>query len=107
MMDKRDERNGEGSNPESPLVVENRMKRHSSRRNFLKGALLSTVAVAGTATLAKKASSLIPEPDHEESARMELLAGEKVLRGREYVVMSSREKREYLDALLENSKKDI
>ena len=38
---------------------------------------------------------------------MELLAGEKVLRGREYVVMSSREKREYLDALLENSKKDI
>jgi hypothetical protein len=101
-MDKRDDKSREGIDP---LSVDNRMKRHSSRRNFLKGALLSTVAVAGTATLAKKASSLIPEPDHEESARMELLAGEKVLRGREYVVMSSREKREYLDILLENSRK--
>ena len=103
-MDKRDDKSRKGIDPVS---VENRMKRHSSRRNFLKNALLSTVAVAGTATLAKKASSLIPEPDHKEAALRESLAGDKVLREWEYVVMSSREKREYLDALLENSKKDI
>jgi hypothetical protein len=101
-MDKRDDEEREGIDPVS---VENRMKRHSSRRNFLKNALLSTVAVAGTATLAKKASTLIPEPDHEEAARRELLAGDKVLRGREYVVMSSREKMKYLDILLKNSSK--
>jgi hypothetical protein len=99
-MDNSDEKSRKGIDPVS---AENRMKRHSSRRNFLKGALLSTVAVAGTATLAKKASALIPEPDHEESAQMELLSGDKVLKEHEYVVMSSREKRAYLDILLENS----
>ncbi len=101
-MGKRDDRSREVVNP---APAENVMKRHSSRRNFLKGALLSTVAVAGTATLAKKASNLIPEPDLEEKAMIESLAGDKILGDREYVMMSSREKREYLETLLENSRK--
>ena len=101
-MDKRDDKSRKEIDPVS---VENVMKRHSSRRGFLKKAFISTVAVAGTATLAKKASSLIPEPDHKEAALRESLAGDKVLRELEYVVMSSREKSQYLDILLENSRK--
>jgi len=87
--------------------VENSLKRHTSRRGFLKKALVSTVAVAGTATLAKKASTLIPEPDYKEAARREILAGDKILGEREYVVMSDREKNAYLDTLLEKSRKGI
>ncbi|MFQ5328757.1 MAG: twin-arginine translocation signal domain-containing protein [Thermodesulfobacteriota bacterium] len=101
-MDKRDEKRAAEIDAGS---VKNRMERHSSRRGFLKKALLSTVAVAGTATLAKKASNLIPKPDYKEAALRESMAGDKALRGREYVVMSSSEKRAYLDTLLENSRK--
>jgi len=102
-MDKSDEKKVERINPEA---VEHRMKQHSSRRSFLKKALVSTVAVTATASLAKKASDLLVEPDHEKAAANEILAGDRTLRAREYVVMSNMEKREYLAALLENSKKD-
>ncbi|MFQ5587117.1 MAG: hypothetical protein ACE5GF_09925 [Thermodesulfobacteriota bacterium] len=101
-MDGRDKKSRDSFDSAS---IENRMKQHSSRRGFMRGALLSTVAIAATTSLAKKASTLIPEPDHEEAARRELLAGNKVLKKREYVVMTGKEKREYLAALLKNHKK--
>ena len=102
-MDKSDEKKVESIAPEA---VENRMKQHSSRRGFLKKALVSTVAVTATATLAKKASDLIAEPDYEKAVAHEILAGDRALRAREYVLMTDKEKKEYLDALLEYSKKD-
>jgi hypothetical protein len=44
-------------------------------------------------------------PDHENAARNELIAGDRRLKQRQYVVMTETEKREYLDTLLENSRK--
>ncbi|NOS35247.1 MAG: hypothetical protein GQ522_01270 [Deltaproteobacteria bacterium] len=101
-MNKRDEEKGESIEPEP---AESGLKRHSSRRGFIRGAILTTVAFTATASLAKKASTLIPVPDHEEEARNKLIAGDRKLQQRQYVVMTEREKREYLDTLLKNSRK--
>ena len=100
-MNERDEKNSESIEPVSAESSVN----HSSRRGFIRGALLTTVAFTATASLAKKASTLIPMPDHEDAARNELIAGDRKLKQRKYVVMTEREKREYLDTLLENSRK--
>jgi hypothetical protein len=100
-MNERDEKKSESIEPVSAESSVN----HSSRRGFIRGALLTTVAFTTTASLAKKASTLIPVPDHEDTARNELIAGDRRLKQRQYVVMTEREKREYLDTLLENSRK--
>ena len=101
-MNERDEKNSESI---EPVPAESSVKHHSSRRGFIRGALLTTVAFTATASLAKKASTLIPVPDHEDEARSELIAGDRRLKQRQYVVMTEKEKREYLDTLLENSRK--
>jgi len=101
-MDKGDEKKVVSAAPDA---VENKLKQHTSRRGFLKKAVVSTVAVTATAALAKKASDLIVEPDYEKAVADEILAGDKSLRAREYVLMTDREKKDYLHALLENSTK--
>jgi len=100
-MNERDEKKSESS----PSVSAEHRVNNSSRRGFIRGALLTTVAFTATASLAKKASILIPLPDHEGAARNELIAGDRTLQQRQYVVMTDREKREYLETLLENSRK--
>ena len=101
-MNERDGKNSESSS--APVSTESRVN-HSSRRGFIRGALLTTVAFTATASLAKKASTLIPVPDQANAARNELIAGDRRWQQRRYVVMTDREKREYLETLLENSRK--
>jgi hypothetical protein len=45
------------------------------------------VAFAATASLAKKASTLVPVPDHDGEACNAIIAGDRILKQRQYVVM--------------------
>ncbi|MBI1912081.1 MAG: hypothetical protein HYS21_08770 [Deltaproteobacteria bacterium] len=72
--------------------VENKVKKHVSRRSFFKKALVTTVAVTATAGLAKKASTLIPTENFEKLYLNDVLPGDIELAKRQYVLMTEQEK---------------
>lgn len=73
--------------------VDNAVKAHSSRRGFLKKAVVSAVAVTATAAAAKKAGDLLLKEDAQQAYLNDVLPGDKVLASRQYVVMTREEKR--------------
>lgn len=83
-------------------------KQNSSRRGFLKKAVISGVAIAATATLAKKAAQLIPDETPQRAYSEDMATGDIELSKREYVVMTGNEKDELVRAFTENyRKKDL
>lgn len=86
--------------------LDNRMKTRETRRGFLKKALFAGVAVTATATVAKKAVSMIPGEDPQEQYLKDVLPGDRVLSAREYVVMSKEEKKALVKTMTENYKKE-
>lgn len=76
-------------------------KAQSSRRGFLKKALVAGVAVTATAALAKKTGQVLLKEDYQKAYLDDLLPGDSVLRGRQYVLMSKAEKealvRQFMD----------
>lgn len=86
--------------------MDNKMKTRSTRRAFLKKALVTGVAVGATAAAAKKTAELIPGENPQEQYLKDVLPGDRVLGAREYVVMSKEEKRSLVKTLEENYKKE-
>lgn len=83
--------------------IENKLKTNVSRRAFFKKAAVTTVAVAATAGLAKKAADhLIPEGDHQKAYSNDVLPGDAVMSKWEYVAMDKKEKEALVKTLVEN-----
>ena len=82
----------------------NRAKAHTSRRVFLKKAVFSTVAVAATATLAKKTGDVLLK-DKEDLQKLylnDVLPGDNVLARRQYVLMTKEEKEALVKGLAQS-----
>lgn len=92
-----------GSSGES--AIDNRVKKHSSRRGFIAKTLISAVAITTTAKLAKKTASLM-EPDHQKEYLKDIAAGDRALRQTRYEVMSRAEKRDLVRTLVESYRKN-
>lgn len=86
--------------------IDNKLKTRSTRRGFLKKALFTGVAVTATAAAAKKTVDLIPGENPQEQYLKDVLPGDRVLGAREYVVMSSDEKKALVKTLVEDYKKE-
>lgn len=86
-------------------TVDNKLKARTSRRGFIKKALISAVAVTATAGLAKKTASLIPEGNLQDKYLDDVLPGDKILAKREYVLMTKEEKEELIKTFADNYKK--
>ncbi len=86
--------------------IDNRMKTRATRRGFLKKALFTGVAVTATAAVAKKTVDLIPGENPQEQYLKDVLPGDRAMAAREYVVMSSDEKKALVKTLVEDYKKE-
>lgn len=70
--------------------------RHASRRGFLKGVIISTIAVAASAGAAKKAGDYLFKPDFDKLAEADELMAEKAWKDKRLVLMSEAEKDEMI-----------
>ncbi len=75
-----------------------------SRRGFIKNAALATTVVAASAGITTTISTIIPKENFQKNYADDVLAGDKALQEREYVVMSDKEKKDIV-AKLEGSYK--
>jgi len=83
--------------PESlEAAVDNKTRKHSSRRGFIRGAIISAVAVTATAKLAKKTVSLLPEADYQKAYLGDIEAGDRALKKARITLMSESDKKELL-----------
>ncbi len=89
MSDKKHDGNSENIGS----AVSRMAKKHSSRRGFLKKAIITTVAVVGTAKLAEKTVSVITEADHQKEYLGDVLPGDREMASRKYVQMTKAEKK--------------
>ncbi|HBG46762.1 MAG TPA: hypothetical protein DDW94_07205 [Deltaproteobacteria bacterium] len=90
-MDKKDK------DSKGQAAIDVRQEARTSRRGFLRKAIVTGVAVTATAGLAKKTSDLLLKEDCQKAYLDDVLPGDKVLAARSYVVMTKEEK----DALVE------
>lgn len=86
------------------IGIDNKVKAHSSRRGFLKKAVISAVAVTATAAAAKKASDVLLKEDAQQAYLNDVLPGDEVLAARKYVVMTGEEKKTLVARLEKNYK---
>ncbi|MFQ5465368.1 MAG: hypothetical protein ACE5EI_05515 [Thermodesulfobacteriota bacterium] len=95
--------------PASPEILEaavdNKTRKHSSRRGFIRGAIISAVAVTATAKLAKKTVSLLPEVDYQKAYLGDIEAGDRALKKTRITLMSEKEKKELLRMYAEDQGK--
>lgn len=77
-------------------------KARSSRRGFLKKAVVAGVAATATAGIAKKTGDLLLKEDFQAAYLKDVLPGDKVLASREYVEMSQEEKNAMLRLFKKN-----
>jgi hypothetical protein len=73
-----------------------------SRRDFFKKTAVGTVALTGTAELARVTASSIPDDTAQQLYGKDILAGARVLKEREYVVMSDQEKEEMIQGFVDD-----
>lgn len=74
----------------------------AARRGFFKKAALGAVSLSGTAGLAKVVVDSTPEPDLQALYEKDRLAGEQELAGREYVLMSEKEKEDMVQTFVDS-----
>ncbi len=84
--------------------IERAARTRSSRRGFLKKAIISTVAVTATAAVAKKTGDVLLKEDAQQAYLNDVLPGDKVLAGRQYVEMTADEKRALVAGMIKNYK---
>ena len=99
------DKKNDGRSGSADSVAGNMAKKHSSRRGFIKKALISAVAVAATAKLAEKTASMIAEPDHQKEYLGDVLPGDRVMAEREYVLMSDSEKKQLVGSFEKDYRK--
>ena len=76
-----------------------------SRRAFIKKTLLVGVAVASTTAVAKKVASVTPRQDLRGAYLNDDIQQDKVMKGKEYVVMSREEKEQMLQMFVNDYNK--
>ncbi len=86
---------GERQSPSAQAVSQ-------ARRGFFAKAAVGAVSLSGTAGLAKVVVESVPERDLSDRYRKDHVAGEQELAEREYVLMSTSEKEDMLQQLVEN-----
>lgn len=79
----------------------------SSRRKFLKSALLGAVAVTATAGLATTVARRIPVENNQKRYLNDVLPGDAILASREYVPMTDAEKKALVRDIHESYKKNL
>lgn len=84
--------------------MDNKAKAQSSRRGFIKKAVLAGIAVTATAGLAKKTSDVLLKEDFQKLYMNDVLPGDKELASRQYVLMTRGEKEALVKTLIENHK---
>jgi hypothetical protein len=80
-------------------------KNCTSRRQFVKKALVSSVALTSTGVLANKVASLVPDNSSQKAYLNDVLPGDRVMMNREYVMMTDEEKKKMIGMLIKNYKK--
>lgn len=90
--------------PREQIGIDNMVKARSSRRGFLKKAIVGAVAVTATAAVAKKTGDALLKEDVQQAYLNDVLPGDKVLSGRQYVEMTADEKRLLVASLQKNYK---
>ncbi len=78
----------------------------ASRRSFLKKAAIGGLALSATAAAAQKVVSVASEVDVKNAYLKDILPGDKVWQGREYVTMTESEKNQLVQRLTQNYKKE-
>lgn len=89
-------------NPAELTAIDNMVKARSSRRGFLKKAIVGAVAVTATAAVAKKTGDVLLKEDLQQAYLNDVLPGDKVLSARQYVEMTPEEKRTLVSTLKKN-----
>lgn len=84
--------------------IDNMVKARSSRRGFLKKAIVGAVAVTATAAVAKKTGDVLLKEDVQQAYLNDVLPGDKVLASRQYVEMTAEEKKSLVASLQNNYK---
>ena len=77
----------------------------TSRRQFVKKALVSSVALTSTGVLANKVASLVPDNSSQKSYLNDVLPGDRVMMNREFVMMTDEEKKMMIGRFVKNYKK--
>jgi hypothetical protein len=76
-----------------------------SRRNFLKTVAVAGVSVTTAGTLAKKVSTLVLQDGPQGAPLDYILRGDRILMGREYILMTETEKKTMVGTFTDNYKK--
>ena len=82
---------------------ENKLERNVARRSFIKSAVVAGLAIAGGATVAKKAAEVVLKEDNRKFYRTDELGFERTWKDKELSLMSKEEKKEMLSNLLASS----
>jgi hypothetical protein len=82
--------------------IDNMVKARSSRRGFLKKAIVGAVAVTATAAVAKKTGDVLLKEDPQQAYLNDVLPGDSILAGRQYVEMTRDEKKSLVARLIKN-----
>ncbi len=81
---------------------DNKLKKKSTRRSFLKNAVVAGLAVAGGAGIAKKATEAVLKEDNRKLYLKDELGVERTWKGKKLTLMSKNEKKEMVSALLDS-----
>jgi hypothetical protein len=75
-------------------AIENRSERLTTRRGFIKSAIISGVAIAATATAAKKVGDKLLKMDYERLSEADERRAREFFKGKKLVLMTRAEKDE-------------
>ena len=84
--------------------LENKLERNVSRRGFIKSAVVAGLAIAGGATLAKKAAEAVLKEDNRKRYRADELGVERTWKNKKLYLMSEQEKEEMVSTLVDSFK---
>ena len=88
--------------PKEQIGIDNMVKARSSRRGFLKKAIVGAVAVTATAAVAKKTGDVLLKEDPQQAYMNDVLPGDKALSQMQYVEMTAGEKKSLVARLVKN-----
>ena len=84
------------------IGIDNMVKARSSRRGFLKKAIVGAVAVTATAAVAKKTGDILLKEDPQQAYLNDVLPGDKVLSEMQYIEMTAGEKKTLVARLVKS-----
>ena len=88
--------------PREQIGIDNMVKARSSRRGFLKKAIVGAVTVSATAAVAKKTGDVLLKEAPQQAYMNDVLPGDKALSQMQYVEMTAGEKKSLVARLVKN-----